>query len=50
MNTSTPLVQRALGLSFAAAVTVMTLMAVNSLATQAPSAALMAQVQAAAPV
>jgi hypothetical protein len=50
MNTSTPLLQRALSLSFAAAVTVMTLMAVDSLATQAPSPALMAQVLAPAPV
>jgi hypothetical protein len=41
MNTN--LLQRAMSLSLAAIVTVMTLAGVNALATQQPSAALMAQ-------
>jgi hypothetical protein len=48
MNTTT-LLQRALGLSFAAVVTVMTLVGVDTLATSAPSAALVAQASAGAP-
>jgi hypothetical protein len=49
MNTPTTLLQRAMGLSFAAVVTVMTLAGVDALATQAPSAALMAQAASGTP-
>lgn len=45
---STPILHRALSLSFAAALTLMTLAAVQVLATQQPSAALLAHAAASA--